>query len=67
MSHWKEWHGELDENGHLAYGKFQVCTTCGKGLPSLPNDQRFDEEELIYHGYCSRKCASEDSYGNYVW
>ena len=25
-----------------------------------------DPELILYHGYCSRECASEHGYGNYV-
>ena len=63
-SNWKPWHGELDENNCPVYGKFKVCTTCANELPSIKEDE---EEHLVYHGYCSRKCAGEDGYGNYVW
>ena len=63
MRKWKPWYGELDENSCLVFGKFKVCTTCANELPSI----REDDEHLIYHGYCSRKCAGEDGYGNYIW
>jgi hypothetical protein len=64
-SKWSPWNGELDENNCLAYGEFKICTTCANELPLAKEGS--DEEYLIYHGYCSRKCAGEDGYGNYVW
>ena len=64
MSNWKPWHGELDDNNSPVYGEFKICTTCAKSLPSFPKE---DPEHLIYHGYCSKECASEDGYGNYTW
>jgi hypothetical protein len=63
-SSWKEWYGELDGNNCPVYGEFKVCTTCANELSSIKED---DEEHFIYHGYCSRKCAGEDNYGNYIW
>ena len=63
MSSWKPWYGEMDENNRLVFGEFKVCTTCANELPSMKED----DEHLNYHGYCSRKCAAEDGYGNYVW
>jgi len=64
-SKWKRVFYELDEDGLLLmpYGKFKICTTCGTDLPKWSEDA--DPEHTLYHGYCSRDCASENDYGNY--
>ena len=66
MSEWKRVYYETDKDGLLLmpYGKFKRCTTCGKSLPRWRKEK--DPEHILYHGYCSRECASEHSYGNYV-
>jgi hypothetical protein len=66
VSNWKKIYLELDEDGFLLmpYGKFKQCTTCGKSLPRWRKGK--DPELILYHGYCSRECASKNSYGNYV-
>ena len=66
MNNWKKVYYETDKDGFLlmTYGKFKRCTTCGKYLPRWGEDK--DPELILYHGYCSRECASEHGYGNYV-
>ena len=66
MSRWKRTYVELDEKGGLPYGEFTVCSTCESKLPAWTEDTE-DEEHILWHGYCSKKCASEASYGNYQW
>ncbi len=75
MSNWRPWYGELDEDNNLVFGKFKICTTCANPLPSLAEeeihwarDRSWElDEHIIWHGYCSRECAGDDSYGNYFW
>jgi len=64
-SAWKPWYGQMDEDNRLLYGKFTICTTCGKSLPKWSGTKK-DPEHILYHGYCSRECASENGYGNYI-
>ena len=66
MSKWKRTYVELDENGALPYGKFTVCSTCASKLPSWTEETN-DEEHILWHGYCSKNCASEGGYANYQW
>jgi len=63
---WKVVYYESDDDGLLLmpYGEFKRCTTCGKSLPQWRENK--DPEHILYHGYCSRKCAAEHSYGNYI-
>ena len=63
---WKVVYYESDDNDFLLmpYGNFKRCTACGMSLPQWCEGK--DPEHILYHGYCSRKCATEHGYGNYV-
>lgn len=55
--------GEV-QNDELPYGNFKVCSTCNAEL-QVSDEDNLDDENLSYHGYCSRICASNAGYHNF--
>jgi hypothetical protein len=52
------------QNDELPYGNCKSCSVCYENLPVISAEIP-DVENLLYHGYCSRQCASTAGYHNF--